>query len=274
MILWCPFAVSLPVPGHEDGSGAFTGGQPKILHHTTEGSSFDGAFATYRVTGNLPHFTDSIEGGHYQVWQHLPLDVAASALEHPKLSAETNRDNVIQIEHVGSAATSAHWLGAYLDGIAGLCRWIEKQTGCERACDVSFAPGAPRMVWQAWHAYSGHLGHMHAPFNHHTDPGAVNIGRILGSPPSVGRPPTSTPYPEDKMRCITVNERGLDDAGHGFTDLFDVGAGTVISAQVNTAGYGPVPTCAGDQDQDGHARLQWVGPPNAPAFEARVWVAV
>lgn len=179
--VWCPFAVKAPVPGHTGGFGEFIPGVPKIVHHTTEGGSYIGAYVTYRKTGALPHFTDSFEGGTYGVWQHLPIDVAASALKHPAHSGETNRDNAIQIEHVGFAATSSRWLPGYLDGIGRLCRWIEQQTGCRPVASARFAAGAPRLDWASWHMSDGHLGHMHVPWNDHVDPGAIDINRILAT---------------------------------------------------------------------------------------------
>lgn len=202
--LWCPFAVRAPIVGHTAGAGDFTGGMPKILHHITVGTSYVGAYLTYKSTGNLPHFTDSFEG-IYGVWQHLPIDVAASALEHPKNSAETNRDNVIQIEHVG--LDGKDFQTSYLDGIGRLCRWIESVTGCPPTTGVKFTPldeKPSRLEWDRWHTYSGHLGHQHVPFNHHTDPGAINIVRILGVPPGHDAYPkgTDVPAPTDKVRYI------------------------------------------------------------------------
>lgn len=192
MDLWCPFAVRDPVPNYEGGAGPMQGGGSKILHHTTEGSNYAGARATYATTGDLPHFTDSFEGGEYRVAQHLPLDVGATALVHN--GGITNTDNVIQIEHVGFATDlpagvpawmlARSWPGGYLSGIARLCRWIEGQTGCPAVSTVQFTdhgfgawPG--RLTWDVWNAYTGHLGHMHAPENDHGDPGPMNIVAVL-----------------------------------------------------------------------------------------------
>src|SRR5437016_9718550 len=172
MEVWCPFTGHDPIPRFEGGAGPMQGGAPKILHHTTEGSSFGGAHATYANTGNLPHFTDTFEQGSYQVFQHLPLNVGATALVHQ--GGITNTDNVIQIEHVGFAtqlpAGSPAWMLApawpdgYLRGIARLCRWIEAQTGCAARCTVAFTdhgfgPWPGRLSWDTWNAYTGHLGH-------------------------------------------------------------------------------------------------------------------
>jgi hypothetical protein len=85
-------------------------------------------------------------------------------------------------------------------------------------------------------------------------------------------PVVVTPFPGDHMKRLDMTERGLDNSGHGYTDL-DVPAFTVVSVRVNTADYAPVPQCVGDQDFGGKARLEWVGPANAPAFSFRAWVA-
>lgn len=185
MEAWCPFATRVEIAGHTAGAGRMADGYaPKILHHTTEGDSIAGAEATYRKTGNLPHFTDTFETGKYIVHQHLPLDVGATALKHTG-TPETNRAHVIQFEHVGYAATSHDWEYGYLDGIARTCRWVEEQTGCPAAASVRFvtpdqaARNAVRLDGKAWTGYAGHLGHQHVPENDHVDPGAIDIVRIL-----------------------------------------------------------------------------------------------
>lgn len=158
--------------------GEWTGGGWKIVHHTTEGSSYAGARATYLKTRAIPHFTDSFDGGVYRVWQHLELNVAARALSRPWYGRATNTDNVIQIEHVGWAESSPLWAQGYLEGIGWLCRWIEGQVGVRRKAGYSFA-APPKLNWGTWHDYSGHLGHCHVPYNNHTDPGNFAIEIIL-----------------------------------------------------------------------------------------------
>src|SRR5262252_4520348 len=160
--VWCPFATRAPIPGH-NGAGPLHPAPPKIVHHTTEGSSYGGAFSTYKVTGGYPHFTDTFEADSYEVYQHLPIDVTATALAHPAGTGETNRDNALQIEHVGFASTSYMWQHGYLDGIARLCRWIEEQTGCYRAAAAPFGTHPARLDWASWHMACGHLGHVHVP---------------------------------------------------------------------------------------------------------------
>lgn len=289
MEVLCEFATWQPVPGHEHPAGPFTGGAAKILHHTTEGSSFGGAFETYKKTGDFPHFTDSFEGGTYRAWQHLRIDEAASALEHRRGTAPTNTDNVIQIEHVGFTASSSSWPIEYLDGIARLCRWIEAQTGCLPVAIAGFGPGARRLSVAEWHSTSGHCGHMHAPNNSHVDPGALNIARILASSapvppaPAPSVPPLQLPGDDDMAQLLTVPTDQLDDKGNGWL-LFDgatlrapavrwesVRSVEVLGSFPPTDGYWPLPR-VGRQNRGGWLCVEVQG--GAPRQEATLLVTV
>jgi hypothetical protein len=268
--LWCPFADRHEIPG-QPGTGSMLGGQPKIVHHSTEGDGIAGAIATYAKTGDLPHFTDTFEGGRYRVVQHLPLNVAATALKHPPGTGATNRDNVIQIEHVGHAATSSGWPVGYLDEIAVLCRWIELQTGCARAVILPFIPGGMRLPWSVWHSSSGHCGHMHVPFNDHVDPGAMDIGHVL----SAGQQPTPPPAPpapvppldlpgEDDMtlQLLTIDAGELDGQGNGGI-LFDGGKtdskGMAQKQEISWASVRCVELGGSFPPDDGYRALPQVG---------------
>jgi hypothetical protein len=175
-VLWHPDAVRVPM---ED-AGSFTGGGSKIVHHTTEGGSIAGAESAYRSKRAAPHFTFDHDADILH--QHIPLNQAARALRHPS-GPETNRGGhrVIQIEHVGFAATSHDWSDAAYARIAALCRWIESNIGGSpvRDATVSFGAGAPRLSGAAWVAYTGHIGHMHAPGNDHIDPSGNQRLRTL-----------------------------------------------------------------------------------------------
>ena len=181
---WCDFAKRDPF--HDGGS--FTGGPPKGLLHTTEGSSYAGARSVYASKAVAPHFTASYEGGKFQVWQHVPISLASRALVNKSGGVQTNRDHVIQIEIVGFAADSRPWIPAFLDGLARLMRWIETHAGVPRRSTVEYPPypssygvsNGVRLSGAAWDSYSGWLGHMHAPENSHGDPGAFPIAYVLG----------------------------------------------------------------------------------------------
>ena len=92
----CPFARWMPLPWN---AGRYVAGPFKIVHHTTEGSTAAGAFATYRQTHDVPHFTVDDQF----IYQHLDTEVAATALAHPPGTVETNKHSAVQFELVGFA---------------------------------------------------------------------------------------------------------------------------------------------------------------------------
>jgi hypothetical protein len=139
------------------------------VHHTTEGTTAEGAIAAYRRTGSWPHFTVEWDGSRLVIYQHVPLSQASFALRHVYVP-ETNRARAVQIEHVGFARDTASWPEGRYREIAKLCRWIESQTGCPPTASVSFSRPS-RLSPDGFVRYSGHCGHMHVPGNDHTDPG-------------------------------------------------------------------------------------------------------
>jgi hypothetical protein len=93
------------VPGNH--AGTFVPSPPKLVWHTTEGSSIDGAIGAYRQHNSWPHFTLDTNSG--RLVQHLPMNRAGRALEHRRGTVETNRAHAIQVELVGSARESSGW---------------------------------------------------------------------------------------------------------------------------------------------------------------------
>jgi hypothetical protein len=166
----CPFAVSTPFDGSP---GGYAGGHPfKIVHHTTEGSSAEGAFEAYRTTKNIPHFTVD----DMTIYQHVDTDRAASALRHPTGATETNRSSAVQIELVGFAGRAKS--AASLQNMARLCRWIEAThgvpsvwpNGAPKPAINGQDPGGHNRSPQNWDHLGGHYGHCHVPNNTHWDP--------------------------------------------------------------------------------------------------------
>ena len=66
----CPFATQKPITG---AVGAYTGGPYRIVHHTTEGSTAQGAFDAYKKNKSDPHFTVD----HTGIYQHVDTGQAA-----------------------------------------------------------------------------------------------------------------------------------------------------------------------------------------------------
>jgi hypothetical protein len=196
-----PLAIWTPLPG----IGSYSEGPFKVIHHTTQGSSAAGAIATYRQTGNYPHFTVEED----VVYQHVDTNVAVTALEHPHGTVETNRSHAIQIELVGFAERSKSRTS--LATMAALCRWLEEQhnippvwpNGLPYPPVNGHEPHVPfNRNETTWRNNGGHYGHCHVPHNHHWDPGytADEVALVMAraAAPAVaaalqGREPDSMP---------------------------------------------------------------------------------
>jgi hypothetical protein len=165
----CPFATQMPITGP---SGSYLSGPIKIVHHTTEGSSAQGAFAAFRANRSDPHFT--VDGT--QIFQHIDTGVAARALRNPPGGVQTNRDSAIQIEVVGFAHRPK--TKPTLRNVARLCRWIEETHGVPKVWPNGHPkpavnghdPGGHNRDARNWDTRGGHYGHCHVPENTHWDP--------------------------------------------------------------------------------------------------------
>ncbi|MEA2218965.1 MAG: hypothetical protein QOJ35_1591 [Solirubrobacteraceae bacterium] len=174
-------AGALFLPGVEringNDAGTFVASGPKIVWHTTEGSSVDGAVGAFQTNNSWPHFT--LDPATGRLVQHVPLNRAGRSLEHPQGTVETNRAHAIQVELVGFAKDSDHMSDAACARIAELARKIEAAVGVPRRAIATFTLTGQRLSESAWLGGSGHCGHQHVPHNNHTDPGALRMDRIL-----------------------------------------------------------------------------------------------
>lgn len=145
-------------------------GQPKIVWHTTEGSSLPG------YDGSQPHFT--LEPKANKLWQHVPIRGGSYALQNASGGVETNRARAIQVELIGFASETQGWSDEAYANIARLARWIEKHAGVPRTCGVTFRSDSTHKVAN-FPSYTGHLGHQHVPENTHWDPGLFRIDKVI-----------------------------------------------------------------------------------------------
>lgn len=178
------------VPGNS--AGAMNGdGSRKLLLHSTEGFTVEGALGAYRQNNSWPTLT--VDCPRRRVVRHLADTVAARSLRNRSGGVETNRDGtiLIQIELMGFAGSPETigsredlvWLGTEVVG--PLC----KRNSIPLTSSVRWAPypssyglnATQRLSPAAWDGYSGVLGHMHAPENDHGDPGAIDIETILSA---------------------------------------------------------------------------------------------
>lgn len=166
----CPFAIWLPISGP---SGAHAGGPFKIVHHTTEGSTAEGAMQSFRSNRSDPHFTVDAT----RIFQHVDTAQGARALRNAPGGIETNRDSAVQIELVAFAHLPKDRRA--LANLARLCRWIEAThqipltwpAGLPRPAKNGKDPGGHNRDPQIWDSQGGHYGHCHVPENVHWDPG-------------------------------------------------------------------------------------------------------
>lgn len=184
----CPFATWKPISGP---SGSHSGGPFKIVHHTTEGSTAQGAFDAFRTNRSDPHFT--VDGT--TIYQHVDTGVAARALRNPPGGVQTNRDSAVQIEVVGFAHRPK--TKPTLINLARLCRWIEGEHGVPKVWPNGFPkpavdghdPGGHNRNPTNWDTLGGHYGHCHVPENTHWDPAytadEVNFLMEAGSGPEL-----------------------------------------------------------------------------------------
>jgi hypothetical protein len=161
----------------EDAGAFVSGAGAKIVWHTTEGRSIDGAVHEFRKNRSWPHFTLNPQTG--RLLQHVAMDLSSRALKHPP-AVETNRAHAIQVELVGLAAEAPGWDAEDYARIAHLARQIEAATGVSRKALATFRPTqVVHLSPAAWLRGSGHCGHQHVPGNDHHDPGALRIDLVI-----------------------------------------------------------------------------------------------
>ena len=176
--------------------------------------------------GGVSAPTATIDPWNLVVWQHFPANVSAKALVDPTSTAvRENRDEVAQLEILGYTYPPAgreQWAlslipDAGLALIARVLRWYaDEGWGLPLRSTLPWKPyNAVRLSGPDYDAYTGVLGHMHVSGNDHTDPGGLNVARILTL--ATGG---STTQEEDDM---TPEEHGWLKDLHAMMDAFKSG---------------------------------------------------
>lgn len=190
--LWYPNAVRMPA--NEDLWGSFTGQKPKIVLHTTEGPHGvvdQGGDLYFGRSGTCPNATLAIVGGRWRICHHIPNNWGSDALVHNG-PVQTNRANVVQVEIAWTSADIASLPNEAYAELAAFCRWDSSVRGTPLIAPYVFAPAgdAHRMTYDEWLNFSGICGHQHVPENDHTDPGALDVRKLIstanGTPPPTG----------------------------------------------------------------------------------------
>lgn len=200
MSVWLPGVDRIP----GNGSGTWAPDNedaPKLVIHTTEGTTIGGATSAYTANNSWPHVT--ADPRRRRLVQHVPLDTPARALRNTAAPGETNREGrVIQLEVVATAKTvpdhpakvsvvdltdaDLDWLGAHVVGPMCALARVPLTTsvtfyGDRAGFTLATVNARQRLSAAAWDTYRGVLGHQHVPENTHWDPGPLDVTRILAA---------------------------------------------------------------------------------------------
>ena len=265
----CPFATWRPISGS---SGAHVGGPFKIVHHTTEGSSAEGAMSAFQRNRSDPHFT--VDGTN--IFQHIDTAEGARALRNDPGGVQTNRDSAVQIELVGFAHLPKN--AAALTNLARLCRWIETThdvprtwpAGPPRPARNGRDPGGHNRDARVWDSQGGHYGHCHVPENTHWDPAysAQEVAFIMNATFGADGRLIS---PEPPRAPVRMQRRGAARAQPEASTMPDhgvvaAGVGSYIrNLSLPAAQAMPAPVRKKARAKAAPARLRAEPPP--PAFE-------
>lgn len=158
---------------------------PKVLLHTTEGSTLGAAENAYR---NYPPHV-GVDPDRRIRRQYVRLDRHSYSLA----GGESDDEYVIQVEIVGFAGQTHRWSDAMLRWLGEhVLRPIMAAVDCppripragfkgEGSGIVLASPNSPiRFSLAEFRRFSGVCGHQHAPApDSHWDPGALNVRRII-----------------------------------------------------------------------------------------------
>ena len=182
---WLPGAEI--IKGNEAGA-MWPGSKWKLLLHTTEGGSIDGAIAAFRGANSWPHLTVDLRTG--RIVQHVPFNRAARSLKSGGSAGKTNFARVIQVEIVGFSAKSPERTEAELRKLGEIVARLSKIIPFRVAAPLTFygqdagftvasKTARQRLGWIAWYLFDAILGHQHAPNNDHWDPGKLDVAAVV-----------------------------------------------------------------------------------------------
>lgn len=196
--------------------------------HTTETPSWPG-YGSGRTAPNVTAFPD-VKSKSLLWRQHFPINMSSRALENRIGGVETNTDNIVQVELIGTCDPTKHRTMFYwpdapdwaLDGVADFLAWMHLKWGLKLVTPELWLPYGPsplrpgispasygaspaRMSMKTFSNYRGVLGHQHVPENSHGDP-YLDINKVL----SLAEQKVShTVTKEEKM--ATLDKKTIDE---------------------------------------------------------------
>jgi hypothetical protein len=168
----------------------------KGVIHTTEGTTLPG----YSGGSTAPNYTavPDFRNKRLKWYAHFPDERSSRALKNLAGGVETNTDDVIQVELVGTCSPDIHksWAdkgvahiywptapGWALQGLADFIVYMKRKHGIPVHGPVdadrwtpypeSYGSGGQRFTNARWNEFRGWCGHQHVPENVHGDPGAI-----------------------------------------------------------------------------------------------------
>lgn len=184
--LWIPGFEKKPIWGKS--GGRYDRLEPKkVLLHTTEGNSLDGAYNAYKRYP--PHI--GVDFYTNRRWQHIPLNRKSYSLK----GSESDDEPVIQIEICGFARETQDWSDAMIDWLASQVMvpihrlWPYTVKGAPQGFHganegiypyIASAESPIRFSRVEFERFGGIVGHQHAPSpDTHWDPGAFPINKLV-----------------------------------------------------------------------------------------------
>lgn len=171
-----------------------------VVLHTTEGRTLPG----YGGGGSAPNLTavPDFAAKKLRWYQHFDIETSSRALVNLRGGAETNTNNVCQVELVGTCDPKTHkkWMAAgqehiywpdapdwALKSVARFLAWMHEEHGVPLsgpkewpAYPSSYGKGnGARMSAAEWNGFKGICGHLHVVENDHGDPGAIDFAALL-----------------------------------------------------------------------------------------------
>jgi hypothetical protein len=176
---------------YEQDAGTFVPGAPfRLVLHTTQGTTIEGAWNTLSSRGVWPHFLYDMTSRRRV--QGIGLDRAAKAMGNRAGGVETNRQGAIQVELVGLAEWGPTWTDTELSNLAvdiivpmvrlGYCDLTLPPHGFVGAesGSVSMEYSFQRFSNEAWNDFHGICGHQHVPENgDRWDPGNIDGDKLV-----------------------------------------------------------------------------------------------
>lgn len=177
------------VPAPSGGSNWLVDAPDKLLLHTTEGATIEGAISAYRSHGGWPHLT--VDPLTKRICEHITYNRSASALYNGPQPMEPNRtERVFQVEIVGRAANTHTYSDDWYRWLAiAVIRPLAEMLGIPKRCTRFYGAMDGTIAVENWPgrlhndrfpSYSGILGHQNVgDGNDHWDPGKLNQDKLL-----------------------------------------------------------------------------------------------